>query len=309
MKLVKNKNRIVAVMCCIIVLSMLLASIGMIGNAESNKTMNKFNVVFVTDTSGSMKSTDPNQYRFEAIDLFVGLISNGGNYVGSVVFGDGVVSEYDINEVKNKSDKTAITDDIKKQEASGWTDIGGALTSAVNMLDSKGNKEIPSIIILLTDGNTEMSNDELTKTSIANKENALEAAREKGYNIYSICLNTNNKANTSELKQIATATGGQFKEVSNAADLQDVFDLYYQMIYSTQSDEIMNATVPEDGVLSREFNVADVGVEEVNIVIFGNVDRCSITPPNGNAYSEAQVDDISYIAKSFRILKVVAPDP
>lgn len=309
MKLVKNKNRIVAVMCCIIVLSMLLASIGMIGNAESNKTMNKFNVVFVTDTSGSMKSTDPNQYRFEAIDLFVGLISNGGNYVGSVVFGDGVVSEYDINEVKNKSDKTAITDDIKKQEASGWTDIGGALTSAVNMLDSKGNKEIPSIIILLTDGNTEMPNDELTKTSIANKENALEAAREKGYNIYSICLNTNNKANTSELKQIATATGGQFKEVSNAADLQDVFDLYYQMIYSTQSDEIMNATVPETGVLSREFNVADVGVEEVNIVIFGNVDRCSITPPNGNVYSEAQVDDISYIAKSFRILKVVAPDP
>ena len=33
-----------------------------------------------------------------------------------------------------------------------------------------------------------------------------------------------------------------------------------------QSDEIMNETVPGTGVLSREFNVADVGVEEVNVV-------------------------------------------
>ena len=81
-----------------------------------------------------MKSTDPNQYRFEAIELFVGLISNGGNVVGSVVFGDGVVSKKDLAEVKNKSDKVNITNDIKGQAASGWTDIGGALISAVDML-------------------------------------------------------------------------------------------------------------------------------------------------------------------------------
>lgn len=90
-----------------------MLSFAAVGNAAGTKTMNKFNVVLVTDASGSMKQTDPNQYRFEAIDLFVGLISNGGNYVGSVVFGDGVESEYPIGEVKNKADKTAVTDDIK----------------------------------------------------------------------------------------------------------------------------------------------------------------------------------------------------
>lgn len=286
-----------------------MLSFAAVGNAAGTKTMNKFNVVLVTDASGSMKQTDPNQYRFEAIDLFVGLISNGGNYVGSVVFGDGVESEYPIGEVKNKADKTAVTDDIKNQNSDGWTDIGGALTSAVNMLDTKGNKNIPSIIILLTDGNTEMSTPELTEKSIKNKENALEKARDKGYTVYSICLNTNNRANTAELKQIAAATGGQFKEVSNAADLQDVFDLYYQMIYSTRSDEIMNESVPATGVLSREFNVADVGVEEVNVVIFGDVDKCTITPPSGTPYTDAQTDDISYISNTFRILKIVSPDP
>ena len=309
MKFLKNKRKIIALMCSVIFVFTIFASTGIISSAESTKTMNKFNVVLVTDTSGSMKSTDPNQYRFEAIDLFVGLIANGGNMVGSVVFGDGVVSKLDLTEVKSKLDKINITNDIKSQTESGWTDIGGALTAAVDMLKQKGKKELPSIIILLTDGNTEMSTAELTKKSIENKENAMEIARDEGYNIYTICLNKNKTANLAELKQIANATGGQFQEVTDAADLQNVFDLYYQMIYSTQSEKLVDERIPDSGILSRQFQVVDVGVEEVNIVIFGDVNKCVLTPPNGTAYTDAQIEDISYVAKTFRILKVVNPEP
>ena len=309
MNYLRSKRRIIVAVFSFILIFTMVTSTALVGNADNTKTMNKFNVVLVTDTSGSMKSTDPNQYRFEAIDLFIGLIANGGNMVGSVVFGDGVVSKLDLKEVKNKPDKISITNDIKNQQPSGWTDIGGALASAVDMLKQNGKKELPSIIILLTDGNTEMSSPELTQSSIQNKENAMEVAREEGYGIYTICLNKNNNANSSELKQIASATGGQFQEVTDAADLQNVFDLYYQMIYSTQSEKLVDEKMPDNGVLSREFNVADVGVEEVNIVVFGEVDKCVLTPPNGTPYTEAQIEDISYVAKTFRILKVVNPEP
>ncbi len=309
MRLSRNKSRVIAVMCCVVMICSMVLSPCMTAKAEDGKTMNKFNVVFVTDTSGSMKSTDPNQYRFDAIDLFVGLIANGGNMVGSVVFGNGVVSQLDLREVQNKSDKVAITDDIKKQPEKGWTDIGGALKTAVGMLQQNGNKALPSIIILLTDGNTEMGTEELTKESIQNKENAMETAREEGYNIYTICLNKNNGANASELQQIASATGGQFQEVTDAADLQEVFDLYYQMIYSTTSKQLVDESIPASGVLSREFNVTDVGVEEVNIVVFGDVSQCSLTPPDGTPYTAQQIDELSYVAKTFRILKVVDPAP
>lgn len=307
MKYKKVLKSIAVVLSLIFVLNATVLLCGVAG-ADNTKTMNKFNVVLVTDTSGSMKSTDPNQYRFEAIDLFVGLIANGGNMVGSVVFGDGVISKHDLVEVKNKSDKLSITNDIKNQEESGWTDIGGALTAAVDMLKQNGNKNLPSIVVLLTDGNTEMSTPELTQTSISNKENALESARDEDYKIYTICLNKNNKANSSELKQIANATGGQFQEVTDAADLQSVFDLYYQLIYSTQSEKLVDEAVPDTGILSREFNVADVGVEEVNIAIFGEVEQCVLTTPAGNAYTNSQIDDISYVAKTFRILKIVNPE-
>lgn len=302
-----KKNRIIAMVNCIIMVFAVLLST--IGYAEAVKSMNKYNVVFVTDTSGSMKHTDSEGYRFEAIDLFVGLISNGGNSVGSVVFGDGVVSKQDIREIKNKSDKVAITNDIKNQGFSDWTDIGGALTAAEDMLKSGGNKDLPSIIILLTDGNTDMSTPEAIKASIQNKENAMEQAREEGYKIFTICLNTNQKANPTELQQIAEATGGQFQEVTDAADLQNVFDLYYQMIYSTKTEKMVDEQIPGSGVLSREFRVADVGVEEVNIVVFGDVDRCALTKPDGTKYTDSEIDDISYVAKTFRILKIADPEP
>lgn len=283
--------------------------IGIICSAASESTMNKYNVVLVTDTSGSMANTDPSQYRFEAIDLFVGLISNGGNKVGSVVFSNGVISQQKIREIEDKNDKLAITNDIKNQPARGWTDTGGALMAAVNMLKSDGDKSLPSIIILLADGNTEMGTAEQTQTSINNKETAMEIAREEGYNIYTICLNSNNGANPTEMRQIAAATGGQFQEVTDAADLQSVFDLYYRIIYSTSSEKLVDEKISANGILSREFKVADVGVEEVNIAVFGDVSKCSLTTPTGNTYTDSQIDDISYVAKTFRILKVVDPAP
>ena len=103
-------------------------------------------------------------------------------------------------------------------------------------------------MILLTDGNTELGTDEETQESIEEKEEALEEAREKGYQIYTICLNQNNGANSDEMKQIASATGGQFREVTKAEDLKDVFDLYYQMIFSTQSIKMVEEPIPDSGV-------------------------------------------------------------
>ena len=273
-----------------------------------NDTINRYNVVFVTDASGSMISTDPNEYRFDAIDLFVGLLANGGNRVGSVVFNTNVISNQNMIEVTGKSDKSAITNDIRSQPAKGWTDIGGALLTSVNMLKNSGDKNLPSIIVFLTDGNTELSTKDATDASIQNKETALEEARGYGYKIYTICLNADNSANTSELKQIASATGGEFHEVTKASDLQDVFNLYYQLIYSTQSTKLVDEGIPNSGVLTRDFNVADLGVEEVNIIIFGNISKCSLTPPNGNTYSDSDINNISYSGKTFTLLKVVKPD-
>lgn len=270
--------------------------------------MNRYNVVFVTDVSGSMNDTDPDALRYEAIELFIGLIANGGNKVGSVMFSSGVRSEHELIEVDGRTQKQSLMDAVRGQKVAGWTDIGGGLKSAVKMLDENGDPSLPSIMILLTDGNTEMGTEEETAKSIANKEDALEEAREKGYQIYAINLNKDNTANSDEMRQIAAATGGQFQEVTDASDLQEVFDLYYQLIYSTKSVKLVDEPVPASGIISRDFQVADLGVEEVNVVVFGDTSNCELKRPDGTTVDNAAMADMLYKAKTFSLIKIEDPD-
>lgn len=294
----------------LLVLAVIASCVGMAFAGSAAQTgknsVNRYNVVFVTDASGSMTSTDPDEYRFEATNLFLGLMADGGNMVGSVVFNSNVFPN-NLIEATGKSDKLAVGSQISGQPTKGWTDIGGALLSAVNMIQSSGKKELPSIIILLSDGNTELGTPSATEASVKNKETALEKAREAGCKIYTICLNESHQANISELKQIANATGGAFREVTKASDLQEVFNLYYQLIYSTQSTQLMNEDIPASGILTREFDVAKLGVEEVNIVIFGDSTKCSLTPPGSNTYSDSELNKISYAGKTFTLLKIIKP--
>lgn len=277
-------------------------------SAESGSLLqNRYNVVFVTDASSSMNETDPLGYRFDAIDLFSGLLANKGNRIGSVVFSDGVIAESELAEIDGMASKSKFSNDLRSQPVEGWTDIGGGILEAVNMIERSADKNIPSIIILLTDGNTEMSTDEEYQKSLADKEDAMELARKNGIQIYTISLNANKKADAKELTQIAKATGGEFREVTNAIDLQSVFDLYYGLIYSTQSVKLADEKVPASGKISRRFDVADLGVEEVNIVMFGQTDKYSLTTPSGKVLSGSELNNIKFEGKTFSLVKIEDP--
>lgn len=301
-KLLKSSVLMLLVFCT--VLSVFNVSAAESADSESNR----YNVVFVTDASGSMLDTDPESYRFEAIKLFISLLANGGNRVGSVVFSTDILATHDIIEVNNRNDKNSLIDHIQQVPAKGWTNTGEALLTAVDMLDRGADSSIPSIIILLTDGVIEMGDDELTAKSVADKEDALESAREKGYQIYTVSLNCDQNANSTEMMQIANATGGQFREVTNASDLQSVFDVYYQMIYDTQSIKLVDATVPESGIIERDFDVASLGIDEVNIVMFGSINDCKLRRPDGNDVKPSELNEILYKSKTFTVLKLSDPE-
>lgn len=268
---------------------------------------NRFNVVLVADESLSMVYTDPEKLRADSIDLFVSLLANGGNMVGSVVFNSDIVRKNDIAEIHGKTEKTIITGNVREGKPGGDTNIGKALLSAIEMLDKSKNENLPSIIILLTDGNTDMSSEELTQKALDDKETALEQARDAGYRIFTICLNKDNTAKPDEMKQIAAATGGEFREVTDASNLQEVFDLFYQIIFSTKSTGLVDAKVPENGILSFDFDVANIGVEEVNIIVFGKPDSYNLTDSAGKAYSDEQIGELRYPSDRFDLLKIVSP--
>ncbi len=274
---------------------------------EKEATINRYNVVFVIDASVSMKYSDKDNNRFEATDLFLGMLANDGNYVGTVVF-NGNVSSTDITAVNGNSAKKTLSKSIRDCQLDADTNIGGALLKATDLLDEKANDKLPSIMILLSDGNTDFDDPKQVKESKEQKEIALEVARDKGYAIYAVSLNSDGKADSKELENIAKATnGGIFEEVNNAADLKDVFDRFYTQIYGTKSSKLVDDTIGSNGKIVKEFPVSDVGVEEVNIAIFGDVNSCSLKKPNGEELSKSVIDDITFSADTFKLVKLVNP--
>lgn len=275
--------------------------------ADESQNINKYNVVFVIDASTSMKYSDEKNNRFEATDLFLGMLANEGNYVGTVTFNSNI-SSTDISQVSGNESKKAISKAIRGTSLDADTNIGEALLKATSLIQENGNKNLRSIIILLSDGNTDFDDPKQVQESKKQKETALETARDNGYSVYAVSLNNDGKADAKELKSIANATeNGMFEEVNNSADLKDVFDKFYTEIYGTQSTKLVDDTIGKNGTTSKSFQISDVGVEEVNVAIFGDISECYLKRPDGSQVSNSDMKEITFSANTFRILKLVNP--
>lgn len=253
---------------------------------------NKYNIMIVLDSSGSLRYTDPNRLRFDAIHYFVDLLAEKGNRLGAVSYSTEVGENGYVppKEINSNADKREITDLLENREAKGWTNTGEALSCAVELLCNMENgseNELPSIILFFSDGNTEMSTTEETNASTQMKEDAVKKAKENKIGIYSVCLNVNNEADPLEMRQISNAsytngknTDEMFREVKKAEDLQGVFDLFYGLIYNTGAIELFDGNVPDRGFEKIPFWIPSIGVEETNIIVYGEV-NARVCDPDG----------------------------
>lgn len=307
----KNLRRYVGV--CLAVLLMLtgvLVNSTMVQAAETDE--HRMNVVFVLDQSGSMAKTDANALRYEAVDLFLGLATETGNYMGAVVFDDSIVLQRDITEISGKESKQELSDSIKAAKSFGDTNIGMAIELATQMLQNSGNPNLRSAIVLLSDGNTDLPKDttgQALAASEQSKKNAIDAARAQEIKIHSVCLNANGAAKKQELQDISDATGGVCVEVKSAEDLKEVFNQFYNIIYSTETINIADTVIPENGELEVPFAIPAMGVEEANIIINTlNPDTTyNLLNPDGYGYIQSEMDAMSIKAKTFTVIKIEKP--
>lgn len=216
-----------------------------------------------------------------------------------------LAAEETLTEITDQSGKDTVMDMLKSIPSNGgWTNTGAGLARAVEMIKQDGAADLPSVILFLSDGNTAMASKEETQASLDQKAEALQAAREQGIQIYSVCLNANKGADVSEMQQLADATGGVFREVTKAEDLQDVFNTFYDLIYGTSTITIVEDVLPDTGRLETPFEVPGIGVEEVNIIVYGNTTKLSLLKPDGSEGTAAAVR-----SKTFSLLKLTDVEP
>ncbi|GFH42511.1 hypothetical protein Hs30E_10620 [Lactococcus hodotermopsidis] len=307
MKMRFVKGTAAVFLVCIMVLSF-VGAFGVKAANETDKiTYNRYNIVLVGDASGSMNSTDESGLRFEAIGKFIALLAERGNRVGTVVFNGDIAYKQELTDADGIAIKRGFLENIQKIPAAGYTNIGKGLKTATEMLDKDKNADLPSIILLLSDGNTDLATKDEKTLSLEQKADAIQSSRDSGYKIYTVSLNADGSANSDELAQIAKATGGQFQEVKNAGDLEDVFSMYYSLIFSSKLNKDDEKTFPDSGIIDGTFEIPTVGVEEVNIVLSGKASDYSFIDPADKPYSKNDMAAFTYSSNTFNVVKIVDP--
>lgn len=181
-----------------------IPALGHSGSSSTTTTVigGNLEVVFLIDESGSMSSNDPSYIRKqvakELTDNF------GTSDKAAVVAFDSytrVITDF-------TSDKEVIKNAIDQVSASGGTDMYEGLEVSIGLYD--GTATAKRYIVLLTDGQSSGSFDYAT------------AAKEKNVVIYTVGLGYG--VNSTELEEIATATGGSYYYADAPEDLFGIYE-------------------------------------------------------------------------------------
>jgi Mg-chelatase subunit ChlD len=165
-------------------------------------------MMFVMDTSQSLRSTDPKDYRsLGAIGLVENLSPRSDIQIGVVSFsGSGALAQ------PLTSDRDAVVDVLRDLPRSGSTNLAAGILSALNELENNGRPDSSRVIMLFTDGKS-------------NEKKAYEAAVKShghGVAVQTLLLGSSTKG-SSILDTIAWATGGSFLQVKDPTMLPQAF--------------------------------------------------------------------------------------
>jgi Mg-chelatase subunit ChlD/flagellar biosynthesis regulator FlaF len=198
-------------------------------------------IVLLIDSSGSMKKTDPRDYRKDAARLFISLLG-AEDSVGVVSFGDSARQLIPLtpNSPKNRPLLFGATKKISSKEYS--TDITGALKKGVDELESSEKKN--RALILMSDGKLALGDPKKDEDSNAELIRMLPEIRKAGIKVYSIAFSE--LSDPKLLGDISEKTGGLFRYAKTDRDIHIMFAAIFEKIKSPDSVALKGDTFEID---------------------------------------------------------------
>ena len=165
-------------------------------------------IMLVLDTSTSLRSTDPDDYRTTAaVGLINSISQKSDTKIGVVGFNGNSKLTQPLT-----SNRGAVVSALQDLKRSGGTDLAAGIVTALEELKQNGRPDSSRAIVLFTDG-------------MSNKKKAREATRlaqAQGIAIQTMLLGENLKGGFL-LEEIAQATGGSFVWVTDPSKLPEAF--------------------------------------------------------------------------------------
>ena len=184
------------------------ATIDVEGIASAIGGVQYIDMMFVMDTSQSLRSTDPNDFRSAgAVGLVRDLSPKSDIKIGVVSFD----SKGELAQPMT-SDRDKVVRALRELPRSGSTNLAAGILTALAELEKNGRLGSSRVIMLFTDGKS-------------SRRAALAATREaqlQGVTIQTLLLGSSKKGG-SILDEIAWGTGGSFVQVTDPTMLPEAF--------------------------------------------------------------------------------------
>lgn len=205
-------------------------------------------VALLIDRSGSMSIEDRLTFAKLGANQFINLLSNNDG-VGVTSFSSSTSVDFPLTTITNASTKSAATGAVNSLSASGATNIGGGLLTALGQLTPESNRSCNEIVVLLSDG------DHNTGTS---PDSVIPTLQREGVTVLTVGVGGGiSTAGQATLQNIATQTGGQFYRVANSSDLTSLF---IRLAAETTGNGIL-ASAPENSINPNQVNEFPILVE------------------------------------------------
>ena len=187
-------------------------------------------IVILMDSSGSMKHTDPKNYRKDAAKLFVSLLG-ADDRVGIMSFGDNarLLSPLARNSPKNRKKLFRAIDRISSREFS--TNITDAVRKGFQQLTVSHNTN--KIMILMSDGRLALGSPEKDVAAFAELTRILPEVAKAGVKLYTVAFT--DESDHPLLENMARVTGGFFRYARMDWDVHVMFTSIFEKIKSPDS--------------------------------------------------------------------------
>ena len=201
-------------------------------------------VVLVIDVSGSMRFTDPYRMLLSAAADFIDMLTVGESRVGVIGFSGLIQYYFPLRLISGAYVADELRESIAEFQYVGFTDIGGALLAAAEMIISADDLQNP-MILLMTDGWIQISPHMAPRSaehSYSDVEEALDIL-ERTVPVYTIGLHNPVGGMDIELMEIIAARSGAYAQFTD--DAADLPEMFLTALYSHVDSIYVPAPEPE----------------------------------------------------------------
>lgn len=266
--------------------------------------------VLLIDVSNSMNKSDKNKIANEAMKMFIDMLSTQGDKVGIVAYTDKVEREKALLGIQSAGDKKDLKDFIDGLSRGPYTDLAIGMKEAVKVLENGSDPSHEPMIVMLADGNNDLNEASGRKQSDSDQElkAAVEAAKQKGYPVYTIGLNADGKLNKNILAGLSSETGGKAFTTNSADDLPQILSEIFASHLKLKVVPVPSITANGD-FQDVTVNVPNSSVLEANISIMSSKPvTAKLSDPSGKEVAIPSDKVLLSKSSTYTLIKLLSPE-